>query len=288
MALSYAHVQHVDGPSNTTTSITSAPFTVAQHQVLAVTVGAESYEGQTTVVVSTGGGTSWGFTARADWHAWDTGGSHEGGYSGVFGLMAPANASGVTVTVTTGGSPAGWKRPSMDVWLITGADRSDWLIRAAGWGPTEGGPLHLLWTSSDDPPGAGMATLAVLSCVDAAHSGTPYMVGDGIVSGPGYHHAPGPGISGVATIATWNPPAGTRAAQVQEPNWPGLWATTLLEVRAAPTAPTVDAGSDRAVERTKGLIRTATEPSSGSARLLRMPALPTAAGTRFPASGSPG
>ena len=262
MALSYAHVQHVDGPSNTTTTITSAPFTVAQYQVLAVTVGAESYEGQTTVTVSTEGGASWGFTDRADRHAWDTGGSHEGAYSGTFGLMAPASASGVVVRVTTAGSPAGWKRPTMDVWLITGADRSDWSIRAEGYGPTDGGPLNLLWTSSNDPPGAGMATLAVISCVDAAHSGAPYMAGDGITAGNGYDQ-PRPGVSGVATIATWNPPAGTRTAQVQEPNPPGLWATTMLEVRAAPTVPTVGAGTDRTVERTKGLIRTATEPSSG-------------------------
>jgi hypothetical protein len=267
MGLSYAHVQHVDGPSNNTTSITSAPFTVAQYQVLAGTVGAESYEGQTSVVVTTEGGRVGGFTDRADRHAWDTGGSHEGAYSGTFGVRIEADASGVVVRVVTAGSPAGWKRPSMDIWLITGADRSDWSIRAEGYGPTVGGPLNLLWTSSNDPPGANMATLAVISCVDAAHSGAPYMAGDGITPGNGYSHAPGPGVSGVATIATWNAPAGTKRAQVQEPNWPGLWATTMLEIRAAHTAPIVDAGADRDIERTKGIIRTAGEPSDGGAAI---------------------
>jgi hypothetical protein len=268
MGLSYAHVQHVDGPSNTSTSITSAPFTVARYQVLAVTVGAESYEGQTSVVVTTGGGRpGGGFTDRADRHAWDTGGSHEGAYSGTFGVMIDADASGVTVTVATAGSPAGWKRPSMDIWLITGADRSDWSIRAEGYGPTVGGPLNLLWTSSNDPPGANMATLAVISCVDASHSGAPYMAGDGITPGNGYTHAPGPGVSGVATVATWNAPAGTKTAQVREPNWPGLWATTMIEIRPAHTAPIVGAGDDRDIERTKGLVRTATEPSDGGAAI---------------------
>jgi len=263
MGLSYTHVQHVDGPGNDTTVITSAPFSVAQYQVLAVTVGAESYDGQTGVVVTTEGGRVGGFTDRADRHAWDTGGSHEGAYSGTFGVRIEADASGVVVRVVTSGSPAGWKRPSMDVWLITGADRSDWSIRAEGYGPTVGGPLNLLWTSSNDPPGANMATLAVISCVDASHSGAPYMAGDGIVAGTGYTHVGGPGVSGVATIATWNPPAGTKTAQVREPNWPGLWATTMIEIRAAHTAPIVGAGDDRTVERTKGIIRTATEPSDG-------------------------
>lgn len=264
MALNYTHRGHVDGAPGATTAV-SGPIPVLADEILAISVNADSYSGTIASIFAYTTSPDWGFTQRVDY---DEG---IGGYCGIFALRTLAALSPVIhVEVTgTGSPPAGHRRPSFDIWTITGADLGAPVLKVdrTGFAGRNG---NLIFRSTAGSPGN---TLALIAAVDVLHNSPPYVYGDGITPGFGFQQsgAPGPpGVSGFGTVARWATPDQAYNTAVNlgtgySPNPTCL--ATVMEFRPAPVAPTVDAGSDRIVERTKGIIRTAGEASDGGAAI---------------------
>lgn len=273
MALAYAYRGHVDGNPGSD-SATSGPIPVLAGDVLAVTVNADSFSGTTafcTVTVSTG----WGFTERVDY---DPG---VGGYAGAFALVCAATTS-PTITVTITGAAAGHRRPSFDIWTITGADTAGDLVIQTATGGTVSNPGNILFTSANSRG----HTLALIAGTDPLHKGPPYVSGDGVNPGYGFSQsgsAGPPGVSGFGSCVSWAAPNTTYTTVVDPPGSTGdPFIVAMMEFGPAPEPPTVDAGPDRNVERTKSVTRTAGETANGAtvtAREWKIMSGPVGAGT---------
>ncbi|HEY5879137.1 MAG TPA: hypothetical protein VIU11_09505, partial [Nakamurella sp.] len=259
MAVDYTYRGHVDGAPGAST-VVSGPIPVLAGDILAVTVVTDSYSGTVASIFAYTTAPDWGFNHRVDYD--DT----IGGYAGVFALApVPANASPVIHVEVTGGPPAGHRRPSFDIWTITGADPSGPVIQVDRAGFV-GGSGHLVFRAA---AGSRGATLALIAACDVFHNSAPYVYGDGVSPGYGFMQ-PGaagpPGVSGFGTAVRWATPGATYYTGVNlgtgYPLNPACLAA-VMEFNPAPVPPTLDAGTDRTVERTAGVIRTAGEPSDG-------------------------
>ena len=255
MPVNYVHRGHVDGAAGAAVAV-SGPIPVLAGEILAVTVVTDSYTGSLASLLVYTTAPDWGFNHRVDYD------EAIGGYAGVFALaFVPADASPVIHVEVTGGPPAGHRRPSFDIWTITGADPSGPVVQTdtAGMLARNG---HLIFNSA---AGSRGNTLALIAAVDVLHNSAPYVYGDGVTPGFGFAQsgpAGPPGVSGFGTAVRWAVPGATYYTGVNlgtgYPPEPACLAA-VMEFNPAPVAPVVDAGSDRTVERTKGVIRTAGE-----------------------------
>jgi hypothetical protein len=259
--LNYTHRGHVDGAPGADSAV-SGPIPVLANEILAITVVTDSYTGTTASITAYTTSPNWGFTQRVDYD------EQMGGYAGCFALVTAAALSPV-IHVEVSGAAAGHRRPSFDIWTITGADLSAPVVqtdRTAFVGRNG----NLIFRSA---AGSRANTLALIAAVDPFHNDRPYVYGDGVTPGYGFVQ-PGafgpPGVSGFGTVARWATPDTTYFTGVNLGTGYSLEPACLaamMEFNAAPVAPTVDAGADRTVERTKGIIRTAGEPSTGGATI---------------------
>lgn len=258
MALSATFRGHVE--TNLGTGVlTSGPIPCVTGDALVIAVIADSYQELTTCTVTLS--TGWGVNFQT--HETFYGNVSDGAYAGVFAAIpVPSNGS-PTITVTTGGSAQGFKRPSFDIWTVTGYDPSSPVI-ATGGVDLYGNPINVTLRSAVGPGN----TIAIISAGDGNSAGTPQVTGSGIIPGPGYTQPSGggePGICGFSTAAQWTA-SDTNQSVVIDPEpggTPAFYALAYMEFVAAPAVPTVSAGVDRTVERTKGIIRTAGEASDG-------------------------
>lgn len=262
MGISIAHRGHWDGAAGSD-NLTTGPISINAGQILAVTVFADSYSGTTAVPTVTTNSPSWGFTQRVDYD------EQIGGYAGVFATVAVATAS-PTVTITVAGAAAGHRRPSCDVWVLSGVDTGSPVLQVDRTGFV-GRIGNLVFRSAVGAPAGG--TKALIAAVDVLHNSEPYVYGDGVTAGFGVAqsgpYGP-PGVSGFGTAVTWATPDTSYTTSVQLGTGYALNPSCLaavMEFRPAPVLPTVDAGLDRTVERTKGIIRTAGESSDGGAAI---------------------
>lgn len=259
MALNYTYRGHVDGSAGADNAV-SGPIPVNANEILAISVVTDSYTGTTAHITAYTTSPNWGFTQRVDYD------EQIGGYAGVFALVTVAALSPV-IHVEVTGAAAGHRRPSFDIWTITGADLSDPVIQVGTTGFV-GRNGQLVFVS-----GPKDHTFALIAAVDVLHNDPPSVYGDGITPGFGFAQsgAPGPpGVSGFGTMAQWATAGATYFTGVNLGTGYPLNPTCLaamMEFRPAPIAPTVDAYIDRTVERTKGIIRTATEISDGGAAI---------------------
>jgi len=243
--------------------LTSGAIPCATGDALVVAVVADSYEDLTTCAVSLS--TGWGINFQVS-HAW-WGNLHDGAFVGIYAAIpVPANGS-PTITVTTGGSAQGHRRPSFDIWTITGYKGGAPVV-ATGSRDLYGNPINVTMRSAADTAGK---TVAIVCGGDAFSVGDPFISGDGLIfgAGNGYTQPSGggePGISGFSTAVTWATPFTNYALTIDLPGSDiGVYPLVWMEFQPAPTKPTIDAGADRTVERTKVIIRTAGESSDGGA-----------------------
>lgn len=260
MAVNYTHRGRVDGAPGASVAV-SGPIPVTAGDILAITVVTDSYSGTVASIFAYPEG--WGFNHRVDYDA------QFGGYVGIFALApVPANASPV-IHVEVSGAAAGHRRPSFDIWTITGADPAGPVIQT-GTAWINGRSGHLVFSSA---AGSRGSTLALIAGVDVLHNSPPYVYGDGVTPGHGFQQSGAygpPGVSGFGTAVRWATPGGTYYTGVNLGTGyaydPALFAA-MMEFNPAPVPPTVDAGVDRTVERTTGVIRTAGEPNDGGAAI---------------------
>ena len=260
MALAVSYRGRTDG--NQFGQATSGPISCATGDALVVAVIADSYQDLTHATVSCS--TGWGFNFQVTEATW--GNLSDGAYAGVFAAIpVPANAS-PTISVTTGGSAQGFKRPSFHVWTITGYDPAN-PVMGTGVRDLYGNPINaVLRSAAGSRPGS---TVAIIAAADAFSIGTPQIDGDGLIFGPGPgNDQPGgggePGVNYFSTAVAW-PTADTNYALSIDPpgSSPAVYPLAWMEFRGANAKPTIDAGADRTVERTKVIIRTAGEASDG-------------------------
>ena len=258
MALVATYRGRVDSAVGSNTA-TSGPIPVVAGDIFVVAVIADSYAMNTDAAhVAVSMSTGWGFNYRSD-HTFYAN-VNSGAYAGVFAAVPiPSNGS-PTVTVTTSSAgPTTRRRPSFEMWTITGYDPSNPVLGVGGldlWG----NPIN---TSLN---GSGRS-LAIIAAGDGFKSGAPYVAGDGVISGNGWDQPGATGISGFTTKAEWPGGSGSHSLTIDPPGGDCPYALASMEFRAAPVVPTVDAYIDRTVERTKGIIRTATEISDGGATI---------------------
>jgi hypothetical protein len=262
MAINATYRGHVDGgPEGVATS---GPIPVNAGDVLVVCVVADSYQDRTTAQVTMS--TGWGFNYQV--HEVTYGNVSDGGYAGVFAAIPiPANGS-PTITVTTSGSAQGHKRPSFDIWSITGQHSSNPVVQTTtrvGYG----NPVNVTLRSAAETAGN---TIAIICGADGNYAGRPYITGSGVTAGYGFTQ-PGsesePGIDGFSCAARWYTPDYNQWLTIDPYGsyWPAFQALAVMEFQAAPIVPTVGAGTDRTVERQYGVIRTAGESSDGGAAI---------------------
>src|SRR4051812_8470636 len=265
MALNATYRGHVDGGVGSSSAV-SGPISCVAGDALVITVCADSYfEGtRATVTLSTG----WGIN-HAHWNTGEYSGN--GAFTGIFAAIpVPANGSPVITVTTSGGSDAGQRRPSFDIWTLTGVDGSNPILQTRSDAGGLFDPIYLNPRSAAGSPGQ---TIAIIAGTDGYKRGAPYVSGEGLLGGPGNGFdqptSPGQrGISGFSTAARWATPDKTYSYTVDPPVSGGAYYVYhLAEFKPAPVVPTVDAGADRSVERTKGIIRTAGETSDGGAAI---------------------
>lgn len=262
MALGYTHRGRIDGAPGSSTAV-SGPISVNANEVLAITVVTDSYTGTTASLYCYTTAPDWGFSQRVDYD------EQIGGYAGVFALVTPASGGpwSPVIHVEVTGAAAGHRRPSFDIWSLTGVDLGNPVVQVGRTGFI-GRNGQLVFVS-----GSAGHTLALIAAVDVLHNDAPYVYGDGVTPGFGFMQsgaAGPPGVSGFGTMVSWATAGATYFTGVNLGTGYPLEPTCLaamMEFRAAPVAPTVDAGLDRTVERTKGIIRTAGEGSDGGAAI---------------------
>ena len=121
MALNYTYRGHVDGSAGADRAV-SGPIPVNANEILAISVVTDSYSGTTAHITAYTTSPNWAFTERVDYD------EQIGGYAGCFALVTAAALSPV-IHVEVTGAAAGHRRPSFDIWTITGADLSDPVIQ---------------------------------------------------------------------------------------------------------------------------------------------------------------
>ena len=240
--------------------LTSDPIPVNAGDALVVAVIADSYQGLTTASVSAS--TGWGFNHQTSHTYW--GNVYDGAYAGIFAAIpVPANGS-PTVTVTTGGSAQGHKRPSFEVWTITGYDPGDPVAGVDSWS-LYGNPINATLRSA---AGTAGGTVAIISAGDGWGVGDPYVSGDGINPGNGYTQPTAggePGISGFSTAALWSTPDTNQSVTIDPPgSSAAVYSLVFMEFRATLAPPTVNAGADASHTYGPPFTRTATETGGGA------------------------
>lgn len=257
MAIVPSYRGRVDSPIGSNTA-TSGPIPVHAGDIFVVAVIADSYAentdaGHVSVSMSTG----WGFNVRADNSFYAN--VNSGAYAGVFAAVTiPADGSPTVTVTTTSPGPSTRRRPSFEMWTITGYDTSSPVIGSGG--------LDLWGNPINATLGGSGRSLAIIAAGDGFKSGAPQVSGDGIVSGLGWDQPGATGISGFTTAASWPGDAGSHWLTIDPPGGgPAPYALASLEFRAAPVAPTVDAGPDRSIERTRTLTFAASDNAQGSA-----------------------
>lgn len=258
MALNYTHRGHVDGAPGADSAV-SGPIPVNAGEILAISVETDSYSGTTAHITAYTTSPNWGFTNLVEYD------EQIGGFCGVYALVTAAALSPV-IHVEVTGAAAGHRRPSFDIWSITGADLGNpvYQVDRDGFVGRNG---SLIFRSAAGTPGN---TLALISAVDVLHNSEPYVYGDGITTGSGFMQsgpAGPPGVSGFGTMARWATPDQAYTTAVNLGVGYSLTPSCLavvMEFRAAPDPPTVDAGLDRTVEQGIGIDRTAGEATHGT------------------------
>src|SRR3954470_21670634 len=114
MAVNATYRGHVDG--SPTGVATSGPISVLAGEALVICVVADSYQDLTNASVSLS--TGWGINYQV--HETMYGNVYDGAYAGIFSAaFIPSNAT-LTITVNTSGSAQGHRRPSFDIWSVSG------------------------------------------------------------------------------------------------------------------------------------------------------------------------
>ncbi len=275
MALTATYRGHVDGSS--TGVAVSGPISVLAGDALVVAVVADSWRDITQCAVSLS--TGWGFPYRVDHGFW--GNTSDGVYVGIFAAVPlPANGS-PTITVTTSGSAQGFRRPSFDIWSISGQDGSVPVLRT-DYRDTYGNPMEL-----NLPSGASAGdTIAIIVGGDGASAGTPFVSGSGINPGNGFTQPSGggePGICGFSTAANWATPNTPQQLFIDPAGSSMAFQTVAwMEFQGARIPPVVSAGADASHTFGTGAFnRTAGETANGviSAREWKIVSGPVGAGT---------
>jgi hypothetical protein len=275
VALIATYRGHVDG--DITGHADSSPVPVNAGDILVAAVVADSHRDLTRAAVTMTWPDSRGFSTWVE-HAF-YGNVSDGAYVQVAQYRCPA-AGSPGIHVVTSGSAQGYKRPSFDIWTISGAD----LVTAvAGSGDRDGfgNPMNLTLHSA---AGTAGDTVAIIVGGDGFSVGSPYVSGSGIVPGDGFTQPPNAleaPISGFSTAASWTTPGTDQALTIDPPGgsmavYPVAW----MEFQAPRVAPVVSAGAD--ASHTFGVApftRTASETGSASAREWRIQSGPAGAGT---------
>ena len=256
MPLTYSYKGHWDsavGASN----VDTPPIAVNAGDVLVMAVIADSY--QDTAFVSSATMT-WPDSRTFPYavaHAWYAN-SNSGALAGVYAYVAPTGGNpGFHASINNPVGPSTRRRPSVDIWTISGVDTSNPVL-STDIGDLWGNPINATLTGSADH------SLAIIAAGDGFKYGAPYVSGDGITPGNGFDQPGATGISGFSTAAAWAGAGANHGLTIDPPGGGACpYALAMMEFRAAPLVPTVDAGADRTVERTIGIIRTAGEPSDG-------------------------
>jgi hypothetical protein len=264
MAVNATYRGHVDGAVGAS-SASSGPIPCAAGDALVITVEADSYfEGtRATVTLSTG----WGIN-HAYWSTGAYGG--DGAFVGIFAAIPIPSAGSPVITVTTTGGDSAQRRPSFDIWTVTGYEPSAPILQTRNDAGGLFDPVYLNPRSAAGSPGQ---TIAIIAGTDGYKRGAPWVSGAGLLggAGPGFDQPTSPGqrgISGFSTAARWATPDTTYGYTIDPPVSGGAYyAYHLVEFRPAPVVATVDAGTDRNVERTVGVVRAASETSDGGAAI---------------------
>lgn len=250
---------HVDG--SPVGNADSAPISVNAGDILVVAVVADSYRDLTTAAVTMTWPDSRNFTwfvAHAFW-----GNSYDGAYAAVNAYRCPT-AGNPGVHVVTSGSAQGHRRPSFDIWTVSGTD-SGAPVAGTGTRDAYGDPMNLTLRSA---AGTAGDTVAIIVGGDGASAGTPYVSGSGIDPGWGFTQPSGggePGICGFSTAAGWTTPDANQSLTIDPPGT-AFQAVAWMEFQAPQIPPAVNAGSDASYTFGSGggaFTRTASETANG-------------------------
>jgi len=279
VALSASYRGRVTTVSGTGTA-DSGPISVNAGDMLVVAVIADSYQDLTHASVTMTWPDSRGFTYWTEHAFW--GNSYDGCYTQIAAYRCPA-AGSPGIHVVTSGSAQGHRRPSFEIWTITGTDASN----PAPWSDNRdafGNPMNLTLHSV---AGTAGDTIAIICGADGFSVGDPYVSGDGINPGNGYTQPSGggePGISGFSTAASWHTPDTNQSLVIDPPGGSlAVYAVSWMEFQASRAAPVVNAGADASYTFGSGggtFTRTATESGGGvSSRQWTIQSGPAGAGT---------
>ena len=262
MALNATYRNRTHGAVGSSVAV-SGPIPCAAGDALVIAVCADSYFEGTTASVSLS--TGWGIN-----HSYPRVGEYSGNgaYTAIFAAIpVPANGSPV-ITVTTSGGDSAQRRPSFEVWTITGYDPAAPILSTSG---AKGGlfdPINITNRSASAGPGQ---SIMIMAGTDGYKRGAPWISGDGLLGGPGpgFDQPVGAGergISGFSTAARWATPATNYAYSIDPPVSGGAYyVVQVVEFRPAPEVPTVYAGDDRTIERLQSITHVAAEDAHGNA-----------------------
>lgn len=179
----------VDGASVSST-VTTAAFNAPAGSLIVACVVANSGSGVSTTAAMSNSGAPLTWAANVEANFASTGRS---GYSAIFTAPVPTARTGMTVTVTTGGSGSTLRRPSLKVYVLT---HSTGGTLAASSGLATWTTANA-WTISQ-PVRAGAYPLVVLSTSEWKKLGVPTSL---TFPGGGFDQAGSDGVSGVIGAA---------------------------------------------------------------------------------------
>lgn len=213
---------HKDG-ANQSSTVVSDPFDVPPGALLVVCVeGNSSVSGTTTAAVTSSNGLVFAPGPVANFAS-----TGEEGYAGIFTAPCPSAALGITVTVTTSGSTATTRRPSVDVFVVPGADLTT-PVAASGIATTTLNNPTLSLTSTVN------GSLAVVCASEWQKRGVPSAAGLAAVRA--FDQPGADGVSGLAGYQAW----GTAGPQTVTLDAAGTssasWNFAYVEIRPAPVS----------------------------------------------------
>ncbi|MBL8926314.1 MAG: hypothetical protein JNM77_08745 [Pseudonocardia sp.] len=241
---------HADSAANAST-VTTASFNVPAGALLAVCVTANTTTGgTTTLTVSTSDGKTLTQRVLADRVA-----TTFNGLSTIYTAAYPSAATGVTVTVTTAGSDSLNREPSVDVFVVTGADLGNPVASSGASGSATNAP-------SFSPTSTVANSLSIVAASEWQKRGVP-VTATGFDVVRNFDQPSGGGISGSVGYKLWGAVGSQSYALDAFGTSSAAWNISRIELRPA-VAPTVSAGADvPAHTEDTALTRTATEPSDG-------------------------
>ena len=263
MALTVTYRGHVDSPPGTGNTAVSGPIPCATGDALVIVVGADSdYENTNaaTVTLSTGWGINYVHTNTF------MGNVSDGALTGIYAAIPiPANGSPIITVVTNG--TAGWRRPSFDIYTVTGYDpaqpQQDW-----GYQDTYGRPVTNYTLHSSPFPSPGN-TIAIIGGTDCMKRPLPTgIAGDGILSSNTWDQpvdAGNPrGVSGYSIVAKWVTPDTNQSYTIYPTHTFSVFPVVYMEFRPAPEVPAVYAGDDTTIERLQSITHISAEDPKGN------------------------